>query len=679
MRKVAFDTETTGIDFHHGSKPFLVTFCNEQDENIYFEWSVDPLTRQPKVPKKDLKEVLSILKSAKTIVGQNLKFDVAGLQTIAPELELDWSKCHDTLIMAHLLDSNRPKDLTTLVMRYLKVDVQVYEDRIKEATNKARGIASRQYPDWQIAVRDHPNLPSAKEKLWQFDMWLPKLVAKEHLNNTHHKWNYLCRDYANADSLTTMELHKVMLAALKERGLYKLYLERLKHMEASFKIEKVGVTVNDNRLAKMIDTFTKESEESAKVCVGVAKSMGEELKLPKGGTNKSLIEFTFNKLKLEPYKVSDKTGTPSLDKQSVDHYLATLPPRSKQMRFIKNLAGKRKRDTALTFLESYKKFWMAEIIHRGWYRLHPRLNITSTATLRCSSSNPNSQQISKQEGFNLRYCFGPTPGREWWSLDAKNIELRIPAYESGEEDMVDLFENPDEPPYYGSNHLMIFDVLHPEKFAKHGADCKKVYASTWYQWTKNGNFAVQYGAIESSGTADAAYHIKGAQKIIQDRFKKVAGLNARMINFANKNGYVETIPDKTIDPDRGYPLQCTRTNQGRILPTVPLNYHVQGTAMWWMMQAMVRCQNWLDELNESKKPEHRAHIVMQVHDELVFDFPKSKIDPREDKGSFRRSNLWKIKKLKSLMEQGGDNIGIPTPVGVDYHPNTWSESVDVGL
>jgi len=315
-------------------------------------------------------------------------------------------------------------------------------------------------------------------------------------------------------------------------------------------------------------------------------------------------------------------------------------------------------------MEGYIRFWLPLDSDQdtGWYRLHPSLNPTGTDTLRWSSSNPNEQNISKQEGFNLRHCFGPAPGREWWSLDAKNIELRIPAYEAGETEMVDLFERSDEPPYYGSYHMLIFNALHPDKFAKYGMECKQRYGSSWYQWTKNGNFAVQYGAVEASGTADRAYHIPGAQHRIQERFSKVANLNAKMIKFATQHGYVETMPDLTVDPTRGYPLLCTLSQWGEVLPTVPLNYHVQGTAMWWMMKAMLRCQEYLDTLPG-------CYMVMQIHDELVFDFPQGKgLQPW-------RTNMPRIRRIKSLMEESGKDLGIPTPVSLEYHPITWSEGM----
>ncbi len=298
-------------------------------------------------------------------------------------------------------------------------------------------------------------------------------------------------------------------------------------------------------------------------------------------------------------------------------------------------------------------------------------------TLRWSSSEPNLQNVSKQGEFSLRPCFGPEPDREWWALDAANIELRIPAYEAGEEEMLQLFERPNDPPYFGSNHLLVSHILHPKLFEEcrgeggiiDGRIFKSRYDDSWYQWVKNGNFAVQYGAIEQSGTADRAYHVPGAQKRIQARFRKIAQLNQQMIRQAEVKGYVETIPDRSIDPTQGYPLQCTRTEWGRILPTVPLNYHVQGTAMWWMGRAMSRCSALLHQWRIEGVID--AWIVSQVHDELIFSFPK---------GSTFRTNLPFVRQLKYQMELGGSQeygIGIPIPVTIKYHPVHWGEGESI--
>lgn len=417
-----------------------------------------------------------------------------------------------------------------------------------------------------------------------------------------------------------------------------------------------------------------------------------------------------------PTKVSKQTGQPSFDKYVIDDIVSDsikrfeqdpdlYPLESDEYVFGTSIKDMRARDTALTFLKAYRRFrlplettakWIPvkvidEVTGAGWYVIHPSFNPTGAGTLRFSSSNPNAQNISKRESFNLRYCFGPAPGREWWSCDASNIELRIPAYEAGESEMIHLFEKPNDPPYYGGYHLMIFDTLHPEKFAIHGKNSKKEYAATWYQWTKNGNFAVQYGAQEESGTADKAYHVPGAQRKIQSRFKNIARLNQSQIAHAEKYGYVETMIDRSIGAKRGYPLYCTRTKYG-IKPTVPLSYHVQSTAMWWMCRAMVRCQKFLDDINNGEETFRKFmgrgkteaekegyFLIIQIHDELVFDFPKNykSIKMPGNKVKEIHGNLPIIREIQRLMSLGGSDIGVPTPVGCEYHPDNFSVGLSV--
>lgn len=275
---------------------------------------------------------------------------------------------------------------------------------------------------------------------------------------------------------------------------------------------------------------------------------------------------------------------------------------------------------------------------------------------------------SKQEDFTLRGVFGPPPGYEWWAIDYENIELRIPAYEADEEMFIDLFERPDDPPYFGSNHLLVCHILHPKLFEEckddrgrlDGRIFKSRYKATWYQWTKNGNFAVQYGAMISSGTADRAYHVKGAQAQIAHRLSKIEKLSQKQLAFSRKTGYVETMPDKTVNPRRGYPLLVARTDYGAVLPTTPLSYHVQGTAGWCGIKAMLRTDPYLNDLTERTGKTH--DLRLNVHDELVFQLPKG-----------GRKNLPIVIQLRELMEESGRDIGIPLKASISYHPNNWAK------
>lgn len=703
---ISLDTETTGVDVYHGARPYLVTFCQlDSLENVWYEWDVDPLTRKVQVPPEDLEEVVELIHKADELVFQHAKFDITALGALLPaNFEWPWSKVRDTLVAGHLLASNHPHDLTSMALEYLQVDITKYEEDMEVVVNKCRNLVRRRsspFSQWRIArgVDDPkgalPELPSAKKKVWKYDCWLPRAVVKAVeqrpglIEFVGEELLDRCREvtveYANVDSATTVALYARQRQQIESRGLWEIYEERLRLIPVIYEMERHGVAVNRVRVQELKRQYVKESEAYARVCLNIAASYDYPLTLPKSGVNNSLKEFIFDRLELPPI-YNGKSAGASLDKDSLLQYENTLPLRSKARKFVSSLIAKRKRDTAVQYIKDYERFGIASSRHSDYLILHPHINQTGTNTLRASSSNPNEQNISKKEvekgdSRTLRYLFGPLPGREWWTIDAENIELRIPAYEAQEPDLIGLFERPTEPPYYGSNHLLNFHTVYPDvwevELAAHGLErvgpvCKEKYASTWYQRCKNGGFAVQYGAVEregGEGTADKAFGRPGSHAKLKQRFQLLEALNRKYVQHAEKYGYVETIPDRSICPERGYPLLCSRGNWGRIKPTVPLNYHVQSTAMWWMARAMVRCRALLCEWRAVDKFD--GHIILQIHDELGFDFPAGK-------GARPwLTNLPRIRKIAAAMRQGGEDIGVPTPVSVHYHRDNWADGITI--
>lgn len=697
---ISVDTETTGLDVYHGARPFFVTTCDEQGFQRFWEWPVDPLTRQVQVPYREAREVRQVIARADRLVLQNSKFDAHMLREAGIVEDWPWEKTEDTLVAGHVLRSNQAHDLTTMALVYLGVNIEPYEVEMKKMVMKARNWARRHKPEWRIAKAGLPEMPSAKEKTWAYDMWL--LYHYE-----DGKYADLVREYANADSAVTVKLWEVFEDKLKKEKLWEIYRARMECLPVTTDMERRGVTLSRKRLEEQTETYERESLKAAKMCCAIARTYDYDLKLPKSGNNGSLGKFLFGYdvdpddpdeiqhkyLDLPVIARSKKTDAPTFDKAVVEHYLQTLDPEGKQWRFVRTLSDKRKRDTAIQYMTGYRRFWLPHdvqfVVSRGtskdpktlaalanvakaaamklgeWFVLHPSLNMTGTDTLRWSSSNPNEQNISKKEGFNLRYSFGPAPGREWWSLDYENIELRIPAYESGEEAMIELFERPDDPPYFGSYHLLNASIVYPDLFwplAEHKGAFKDKYKSTWYQWCKNGGFAIAYGCQEAK--ADATFKRAGAFKAIKEKTPKVTALSEKYVRMANKLGYVETIPDKSIGAKRGYPIWCTRSSWGGVSPTVPFNYHIQSTAMWCTARAMVRCKAYLDKLTRDTGQDH--YIVLQVHDEIVVDFPAG-----------GRMNLAKVKKVQKLMEQSGDDVGIPLKVSCSFHPSNWSGESEI--
>lgn len=750
---IALDTETTGVDFHHGARPFFVVTCDEEGEVRYWEWDVDPLTRKPLIPEGDVQDIGEYLFSGGPLdlVMQNAKFDVSALATIGMWDLYDvyevWRDVKDTLVASHLLHSNQPKDLTSLAYRWLGEDIEHYETDleryVKECRKKVqlekqrekKGKGSRDFGRWRIAQDDDPLMPSAGEEPWRADYWLPRAYAsymwtsseagRVYENNgrdgephpeemsrglpgwewrpawvdgeegVHEYWTVL-RDYALQDAPATLACWRLMREEIASRGLMTIFRERMKVLPVSYRMEQEGVTVSGTRLTDLKEQYGRESADLGESCLKIAKSVKYPLVLPKGASpNNSLKEFLFEHLGLPVMGYTD-TGNPSMDKNAISAWLLTLPQGSAGLRFLQSWQLKKKRDTSIAYMTGYERFWR-ETDEEGWYRLHPNLNVTGTDTLRFSSNHPNSQNISKQETIcddcegdgcdecgmtgksfrSLKYVFGPTPGREWYSFDARGIEDRLPAYRSGQQELIDIFERPDDPPYWGSNHYLRFHTIYPDIWdaeLKHQMEnpdhLKKKYKATYYQWCKNGGFAVQYGAVRRrGGTADKAFRKDGAHDLLAERFSKLEALNQSYIAHANKHGFVYTFEDRSLGMTHGYPLLCTRTNYGKVLETVPLNYVIQGSAMWWTMKAMIRVQEFFDRLNSGEEFAGRTwggtyRIVLQVHDEIVCDMPR---------GRTREYNRPIVDEVMRLMSLGGDDYGIPTPVGCEYHTDNWAE------
>lgn len=755
---IALDTEATGVDFYHGSRPYFVTIAKDSKEQIFYEWSIDPLTRQPNIPAADIYEIrdyLAMLGRWSTfdsgtverhkIVLQNSKYDVTALASIGID-NFPWHQCHDTLVAAHILASNQPHDLTSLALIYLSIDIQPYEDALHDACISARRLAKKEFPDWQLAQAGLPSMPSAKsvskekvqrggesERLWKADAWLPRALVERwwlesasynqyqrlygpratiamvepcacdgweyhppelddlnpdknddpfNLYKPVHSWWTVLRDYSNTDSAVTLLLWPVLVKELKRRGLWKIYQWKNRLMHLAYRLERNGVTYNLATLQQLEQELSAQSQACRRRCAKIAQDKGYALDLPKKGLNNSLRQFCFstaaNCLGLPTVKVTPK-GVPSLDKYAVADYKLTLEPGSAALEFLTSLIDGRKMDTGLGFLESYRKFGIPCTAdgESGFVRLHPQFNPCGTDSTRFSSSNPNAQQLSRQEKINLRKCFGPLPGREWYSADAKNIELRIPAYYAGEPDMIALFEKANEPPFYGSSHLLNFSIIYPDIWAKElqevglekvGPHIKSKYDGSWYTYAKNTGLGIQYRAGRT--TADKAAHREGSYDKIVNRFARLhgpGGLNEHLLTFARKHGYVESIPSKSIDPRHGYPLMVARNEHGKVLDTTPLNYVVQSTAGDWMGQALLRCQEQLDEWYEEDS--FNGFITLTVHDELVFDLPKV-----ENNG-----NLWRVQRLRELMEQGGVDINVPTPVSVERHTESWADGEEIDV
>ncbi len=690
---ISLDCETTGLDLVHGAMPFLVTTCSDEGITQFWQWDVDPLTRKPDVPPQDVANITELIDAADLIYLQNAKFDARALLTI--NIDLPWEKVRDTIVMGHLLASNHKHDLTSMCVEYLCEDIEPLEISIKEVTKICRAIVKHDYPDWQIAEEGLSDMPSVKgsskrdeDKPWKNDMWLPRALARvvqkigvgpfipEH-------WLTACSDYANGDSEHTLYLGIEMERLIRERDLWAIYQDRMKLPRIACEMECYGVTTIGDYTERTIQQYEEHIAEAECELVEIAAGFEHDLVLAKGAAiNNNMREFFYEKLHL-PKITSKKTGSPTLDKDAMQQYLGTTEGPAYD--FIRILSEKRKHDTDLAYMEAYRRFWVPVLGKPGYYHIHPSLNPCGTDHLRWASNSPNLQNVGKQEDecsecdgdgcglcngtgksrVSVRNCFGPAPGREWYTMDYASIENRIPAYESQEPKMIEVYEKSNEPPYWGSLYYLTASILYGDEFWPRSSDKDrfKKECPRLYKQAKFFNLAKQYGAGRRKG--DILSKVNNSYDLVDSEFPRLAALQAYYLRQAETLGYVETIPDRSVDAKRGYPILASRTEDGRVLSTTPFNYHVSGTACQCKNRALVRCS---EQLAQWRREGFDGHIALEIHDEIMFDFPR---------GATSEANRDRAQILKCLMQQSGEDIGIPCPVSVEYHAVSWAEGVAV--
>jgi len=653
---VALDTEDTGVSLHHGCLPFFTSICDEEGTMNGWEWDVDPKTRLPNMPKKEVRQIHEVYRDNR-LVFHNAKFDVrahykAGIISF-PEALKTLEDCEDTLIASHVLMSSAPHGLKDLAAEFLDISVED-QDALAEETIKARRIGKKK--GWRIAGPHDPHWPHLKRashgSSWHyFDTWLPRAIAKDEKYPKDHLWWNVLSTYGLLDAERTMGLWLIFEDALKEEGLWELYQTRKKLLSITFKMEENGITIDRRKLDKAVAQFSQANEDAERKCVRLANGKIDNLR-----SYPQLQGVLYGNFKLKPTaKMETKTGY-STNNDTIEELKLQVKTRSKAFHFMANLQAFRKTGKADDYLETYGKVSFpigtdgCFLINptkskRGpnggnpsWLRLFPNFNITGTKTTRLSSNDPNAQNISKKENFNLRQVFCPAPGRVWFALDYMNIELRIFAYQSGDQRLIDAFEEGK------SVHLVIGEQLHPKLFAKLGPEG---FAKTeQYRWVKNGNFALIYGA--GIARANATYRVPNAYQMIRKQLPLIDKFMASKNREAKQNGFVTTLG--------GYRLEVPRSK-----PHAAVNYFVQGSAGWGLIHALIGVNAYLDRLGDEFK------MIMTVHDEIVLDFPK------------RKGNIAKIRRVKNLMETAGDVLGLPTPVDCDLIEDNWANGVALAL
>jgi len=403
----------------------------------------------------------------------------------------------------------------------------------------------------------------------------------------------LVKEYAAEDADITLQLKNTFEPILKSVNAWKLAVEienPLIYVLAD--IEREGVKIDQNALvefSKTLETDLRLLEKTIYEKAGVKFNIASP---------KQLGEVLFDKLMLDPQAKKTKTG----QYQTGEDVLTRLANKSDIVADILDFRQLQKLKS--TYVDS-----LPQMINKKTGRIHTSYNQAVAATGRLSSNNPNLQNIPvrTERGKEVRKAFIPRDkDHVLLSADYSQIELRIIAEISKDENMMEAFVQGHD--------------IHTATAAKvYGISLEEVSA-TQRRNAKAVNFGIIYGQSAFGLSQNLGIPRKEAGEIIDNYFNTYPGIKKYMndtMNFARENGYVETIMGR-----RRYLRDINSANQTvrGFAERNAINAPIQGSAADMIKIAMIRIhQDIIDQKLNSK-------MTMQVHDELVFDVPKSETE-----------------------------------------------------
>ena len=417
----------------------------------------------------------------------------------------------------------------------------------------------------------------------------------------------LAAPYACEDADLTFRLYNYFLdklSDLKEQyDLYKNIELPLIHVIA--RIEKNGVLINTNSLKKQSLDLAKRIKSIEENVYSIA---GKEFNI---GSPKQIQEIFYEDLKLPILKKTPK-GQPSTNEDvmqelSLTHELPKLILQYRNLMKLKNTYTDR----------------LGEQINESTNRLHTSYNQTVTITGRLSSSNPNLQNIpiKTNDGKNIRKTFIAEKNYQIVSADYSQIELRVMAHLSKDKSLIKSFKNGED----------IHSATAQEVFMIKGDPTEEQRRAA-----KTINFGLIYGISSYGLSRQLKIDNNAAKDYINNYFEKYKGVKKFMDSTKTKtkeHGYISTISGRRI-----YLPNITHNNfQIRsAAERTAINAPIQGTAADILKIAMINIDKWIITSNSP------VRMIMQVHDELVFEIRKDFIDKAKIKINDLMTDCFKL-------------------------------------
>ncbi len=430
--------------------------------------------------------------------------------------------------------------------------------------------------------------------------------------------------YSCEDSDQTLDVHRVLWPRIEAHpGLAHIYALEMQTSEALFRIERNGVRIDAPELARQSNDLGRRILALEAEAYEIA---GQQFNL---SSPKQLGEIFFDKLGL-PVVKKTATGARSTDEEVLEKLAEDypLPAKILEHRSLSKLKG--------TYTDK-----LAQMALPSDGRVHTHYAQAVAVTGRLSSNEPNLQNIPVRtaEGRRIREAFVAPEGKLIASADYSQIELRIMAHLSGDEALLNAFRD----------GLDVHRTTAAEVF---GVALDQV-SSEQRRYAKVINFGLIYGMSSFGLAKNLGIETKAAAAYIDKYFQRYPGVKRYMdqtVELAHTQGYVETV--------FGRRLVLPEINGGngprkKAAERAAINAPMQGTAADLIKKAMVAVQAKLD----AQKPE--VLVIMQVHDELVFELPAAEQD-------------WVRTEIPAIMA-GVADLKVPLIAEIGFGPN-WEKA-----
>ena len=413
-----------------------------------------------------------------------------------------------------------------------------------------------------------------------------------------------------------LKLDSAVRFELEQKQLYSIYdkLER-PLIAILYEMEKNGIKIDQPFLKKFSDELGQEIAEHEKQIHELA---GEKFNI---ASPKQLGVILFEKMGLEAIKKT-KTGY-STDSDVLEQLQHPIAAKIIQYREYAKLKS--------TYVDA-----LQELADQN-SRLHTCFNQALTATGRFSSTNPNLQNIpiKTELGRKVRLAFCSEPGKKLVSLDYSQIELRVLAHISNDPGLISAFQN----------DLDIHAATAAEVF---GISVKEV-TSEQRRIAKAVNFGIAYGQGAFGLAETLGISRTESKQIIEKYFKKFAGIKEyidQTVEKAHERKYVETLFGR-----RRYITELDSTNvmMKKFGERAAINAPIQGTASDLVKMAMI-------DLNRIL-PQTGLQMLLQVHDELIFEGTAEQIENSLPKIKFKMENVSRLKVPLKVNYAVGNNWG----------------------